>query len=580
MTLSSRWLLRLILSLVCLSCAKSSEGQAHILGKAYHSGAEYGKAADYFQKAIDQGEGGVEAIGWLGFTYDKSGDDSTALKYYNEAIDLNPDYGNVYFFRAQLYERLGNLQLAADDYVQCLRLFPENLFYVHELGWVYAFMGDYSRALSLCDTLVLKKPAIGRGYEFRGTIWRMLGEHKKALEDYERAIERDTTLATAYAYLGFYKMQSDNPETKDVALKDINTAIGLNPKNALYYHIRNTLYTARKEYLSALTDIDKCLALDPNNEMYYFNKGWLRITLGDDQSAIEEFNRAIELNPSIKNLIERAATFGRLKMFQRGIEDLHRILEIDSVNTYALSTLGEMHQSLGHQKEAISYFKMALQVDNKYANAILGLGKLYDAIDDKERAIHYYSKLLRLDSTNTFASFWRGRAYIFLGEREKALADFNHTISIDSLEPRLLLNRGMLLFDMGDTLGALDDYNKILGIASGYVDAYIYRGILKMNCSGIDAARFDFADALYHSKDHARTHYLIGHGKLRFNEYKAAQEDFRKSIELDVSYPLPYMGIAKCQIALGDVKSACSNFREAQRLGLRQASEEIKKYCK
>ena len=43
-----------------------------------------------------------------GLAQEKSGDNQAALKYFDRAIDLDPEYGAAYYSRANLHSKMGN----------------------------------------------------------------------------------------------------------------------------------------------------------------------------------------------------------------------------------------------------------------------------------------------------------------------------------------------------------------------------------------------------------------------------------------------------------------------------------------
>jgi tetratricopeptide (TPR) repeat protein len=59
-----------------------------------------------------------------GLAYEKSGDNAKALDDFNKALELNPEYGAVYYSRANLHNKMGQTELAIDD-IQMVTHFSE-----------------------------------------------------------------------------------------------------------------------------------------------------------------------------------------------------------------------------------------------------------------------------------------------------------------------------------------------------------------------------------------------------------------------------------------------------------------------
>ena len=57
--------------------------------------------------------------------YVRLGQYQLAIDDYNEAIRLKPDYANAYNNRGSAYSRLGQYQLAIEDYNEAIRIKPD-----------------------------------------------------------------------------------------------------------------------------------------------------------------------------------------------------------------------------------------------------------------------------------------------------------------------------------------------------------------------------------------------------------------------------------------------------------------------
>ena len=60
-----------------------------------------------------------------GDTYDKLGQYQLAIEDFNKAISLKPDYANAYYNRGIAYVKLGQYQLAIEDYNKAISLKPD-----------------------------------------------------------------------------------------------------------------------------------------------------------------------------------------------------------------------------------------------------------------------------------------------------------------------------------------------------------------------------------------------------------------------------------------------------------------------
>ncbi len=70
-----------------------------------------------------------------------------AIREYNEAIRLNPEYVWAYNARGTAYDDLGRHERAIQDYNEAIRLDPEFATVYYNRGYAYYDLGQYERAI-------------------------------------------------------------------------------------------------------------------------------------------------------------------------------------------------------------------------------------------------------------------------------------------------------------------------------------------------------------------------------------------------------------------------------------------------
>ncbi len=129
-----------------------------------------------------------------------------------------------------------------------------------------------------------------------------------------------------------------------------------------------------------------------------------------------------------------------------------------------------------------------------------------------------------------------------------ALRDFNEAIKLDPESSSAYVNRGMLnaryLFNKRS---ALHDFNKAIELSPYEPSAYYNRGAL-------------YKDA---------------------QDYHAALKDYNKVIDLSPNFAGAYYNRATLNyFFIGNKTEACVDWKKAEELGHKDASEWISKYCK
>ncbi len=172
------------------------------------------------------------------------------------------------------------------------------------LGHYYRDQKQYKKALENYDRAVQLNTREGKTFNSRGKTYFDMGNATKALEDYNRSIEMDPDRAEFYVNRGaaFGSLGRLNE-----ALNDFNKGVELDPKWKNSYLNRSLVYTQTGQYQEAYEDVVTFLQLDPFHADMWYEKATALRRLGRDPEALPALNQAIQLNPG-KGLywVERA----------------------------------------------------------------------------------------------------------------------------------------------------------------------------------------------------------------------------------------------------------------------------------
>lgn len=196
---------------------------------------------------------------------------------------------------------------------------------------------------------------------------------KKALEDYNMAIQLDPSYVSAYANRAVLLYNTGNPEP---ALADFNTLLKLDPDNVdgllgrantlsslqqfteaipdytAYLQIkpddgkayvwRGIAYARTNVYEEAMLDFDKAISIIPDDYEGYYWKGVVLYNQKNYQEALPFLDKAISLNPDFFELFSwRGLVYFELKIFDRAISDFSTAIQINpsELSTYVNRSL-------------------------------------------------------------------------------------------------------------------------------------------------------------------------------------------------------------------------------------------------
>jgi len=123
-----------------------------------------------------------------------------------------------------------------------------------------------------------------------------------ALEDFNKAIEKDPDFAEPYLNRGF--VFGNRGELQE-ALADFDKAIELDSAYTEAYYNRGFIYGYFEEYEKSKQDFDKVIELNPGDAEAYVNRALIRSRLGDRDGEIADLKQAARLgDPTARNWLK------------------------------------------------------------------------------------------------------------------------------------------------------------------------------------------------------------------------------------------------------------------------------------
>lgn len=128
----------------------------------------------------------------LGMDLYNQEDQEGALTEFTKAIELNPQYGEAYHWRGNLYQDMFEFESAVEDYSTAIPLYEdgeEKAWIYLERGFTYSAMRNAEQALIDYDRAIEIWPTFTQAYVYRGSIYRINGMWDLAIADYTKLVE-------------------------------------------------------------------------------------------------------------------------------------------------------------------------------------------------------------------------------------------------------------------------------------------------------------------------------------------------------------------------------------------------------
>ncbi len=134
-------------------------------------------------------------------------------------------------------------------YTASLTLNPKIVEDYIRRGNAYSYIGEHDKAIADYDQAIKLKPNYAKAYYNRGNAYRDKVDFAKAIVDYTRAIELNVDYVEAYYNRGKLYVEGDEYSK---AIEDFSEVIKLEPEHADAYNYRATLYLDKGEYDKAV----------------------------------------------------------------------------------------------------------------------------------------------------------------------------------------------------------------------------------------------------------------------------------------------------------------------------------------
>jgi len=211
----------------------------------------------------------------------------------------------------------------------------------------------------------------------------------KAKAAAERALAIDDSLAEAHTSLAFHYHQSWRWEESE---KEFKRAITLNPNYPTTHHWYQILLRTLGREDEALAEIKRAQELDPLSPVFEVNIGMLYITKGDLDSAMEHSSRLVQLDPNFP-LAHEISGMVYLKQlrYAEAIAEFQQNVAIDRT-AYSLSYLGHVYGMSGRRNEALAVLKELEGKYNKRESLAQYVAAVYAGLGDKDQAFAWLEK--------------------------------------------------------------------------------------------------------------------------------------------------------------------------------------------
>lgn len=296
------------------------------------------KAIDHLTRAYILKKKDPKTMLHLAHALLEAGNYKEALKYYDLLItrykndSIAPEVcarrGIALFYTGNITESKSTLET-------CIQTYPEEAEALCFLGQIEATQHHPSpNAVSYFNKAIAADSSYTEGWYQLARYYMGVNVYPKARELLLTAVATNPFHSKSHARLGMVYYYLDYPV---LAKKSYNTALVLNPDDFnTRYNLAELQITVFHDTIDALKQYKKALELNPHHYNSAYKVGILCFLNHMYKEAIQYFEKALSIKPNtVGLLLQYAATWEKLKQYNKAISVYDNILQIDQLNTIA-----------------------------------------------------------------------------------------------------------------------------------------------------------------------------------------------------------------------------------------------------
>src|SRR5213080_3341345 len=280
---------------------------------------------------------------------------TSSIRYYEQALKLDPNYALAYCGLADTYAYMGGVMMPSKEAVLKEKEFAQRSLELDP---------------ELAEAHLSLACALGGAFDWRN-----------AQIEFDRAIELNPNLAWAYEIYAWFL---GGVGRLDEAIAKDKKAIELDPLNSFFQSaLAYFLYHARR-YDDAIVQIKKTLELDPASTLGRHFLGCCLLWKGDTAGAIAEFQRSkiVVTGAWYQGLLGYAyAISGDRPKAEQMLRELEEMAKRQYVNTTAFAMI---YLGLGEKEKALDWLEKSYE-DQESACWYLKVDPIYDSVRNEPR---------------------------------------------------------------------------------------------------------------------------------------------------------------------------------------------------
>lgn len=449
-------------------------------------------AARLYKTVLKENPKDIEVLSKLGSTYVRAGEDERALEVYNQILRIDNTDFNALNSLGGIYRRLKRYEDSIMVLERALTTGSNTNEVYYNMGHTYKLMGNYDDAADCFVTVIEENPNDVLAYNHLGSIQASRGEHVKALQSYNRALQIDKNhpilhYNSALSYMALGKLEQaklsfenalrTKPGWIEAMVDYADLLIGLNKNkeaqdllfqaqklNAEDVNILNALGKLNfkcKDY--ALAEKNYQAVLAKNSEDYRALTGMALVyekqrKLLDSQALFEKLENFDIDNYDI--VLQHARVLLKLNELEKAYTRINKICQNNPKNCDAINLLAQYYIRTNDETRKNACFKRINDTNPKYINHLLDCAEVYIDQGDFSSGEIILTQYLTKKRNDTEALMIMASLNEATRNYSTALQIYRRIFELEPQNVKILetINRISQNISFNDTVGPLPEY--------------------------------------------------------------------------------------------------------------------------
>lgn len=259
-------------------------------------------------------------------------------------------------------------------------------------------------------------------------LYKKQGEFDKAIEWFEKAVEKKPENAEAHYLLGdLYGMKGRIADM----VREFDASVSYSKKYEKDIKISRDKYFRESfkvgvdaanagDYMKALEAFNNALVIEPKQVDTYKNLVFVYSRLDSIPGMMQVYEELLKVDPNDhETYLALASLHSRRQEYDKTIALLRKATEVapDSAKPRIIGEIGITYDLMGKGDEAMKTYQEALKMSPGNKDLLFNLGRLYFMRDDYANAVKQFTEVWKSNPEDFEVNYQVGASYLKIGER-------------------------------------------------------------------------------------------------------------------------------------------------------------------